>query len=143
MGLSTLSAAHSQDPDLLMVMVFAVIAVTSVSAFSSTGRTDHPGEYRYPVGINFRKAIVGSRNVEYYNCIFLGSRASFCWGLLPGFFYPFFQVSDTVNRQILLFPQIIARVSTVGSILVHRQVYKSGPETEYPSGHRRSNLAPG
>ena len=64
--------------------------------------------------IQFRKAIVRNGNVEYYYCINWGSRAAFNQGLLPGFFYPFFQVSDTANRQFLLFSQIQGRASTSG-----------------------------
>ena len=43
----------------------------------------------------------------------LGKPGSLSQGLLPGFFYPFVKVLDTVNRQFLLFPQIKGRLSTL------------------------------
>jgi hypothetical protein len=68
--------------------------------------------------IQFRKAIVINGNVECYYCIIWGSRAAFNQGLLPGFFYPFFQASDTANRQCLFFPQIIGSASyTYGTVI--------------------------
>ena len=105
-------AANPQDSDPSLVMVLLVESVTGVPADLPTASTDDFCQQRKPILKNFREAIVRSRNVEYYYCIFVGNRADLLRVLMPGFFYPFLQFSDTVNRHFLLFPQTTARVST-------------------------------
>ena len=76
-GLSTVPAADSKDLQLVLVVVFEVVAVSRVAAFGPTRCTDHPSQNRGPMRIQFGKAIVRSGNVEYYYCIKWGSRAAF------------------------------------------------------------------
>jgi hypothetical protein len=125
-GPSAVPAAYSKNLHLVLIVVFEVVAVSGVAAPGPTSCTDHPSQNRGPMRIQFRKAIVGNGNVEYYYCIVWGSRAAFYQGLLPGFFYPFFQVSDTVIRQFLLFPQIIGRASTRESGVSYPQSASGG-----------------
>jgi len=69
MGLSTAPAAYPKDPDFVAVMILVVVAMSSIAALGPAGCTDYVSQHRCPMRIQFRKAIVGDGNVEYYYCI--------------------------------------------------------------------------
>ena len=82
----------------------------SDTAFHKQGRQSRPETM--PSENLVQKSYSRGRRCRVLLLYLVGSRATFDEGLLPGFFYPFVQFSDTANRQFLLIPQIKDRAST-------------------------------
>ena len=116
MSSSTSPTLHTQNPNPLPIVVLMIGTVTGKPTHLPATPTDLPLKNSGPVQKDFMKTIVRTANVDYYYCIFVGNRATFRQGLLPGFFYPFFKLSDTVIRHSFLFSQTTPRVSTIASL---------------------------